>query len=144
MAVGSILSNFSEFPTGARPAGGLGSAAGSAGALYSAKDSIGAAATDSFESRLRSAMTAQDESELKDACTQFEELMLGIVYKQMKATIQRSSLTNEDPGRETYEQWQDEQMMKELAKNGSFGLADMMFKQLSLRMKNAYTLDEDT
>ena len=144
MAVSSILSGFGEVPGGARPVSGLGQAAGSSGSLLGAAGSINdAAAADSFESRLKSAMTSQDEAKLKDACMQFEELMLGMMYKQMKATIQRSSLTDEDPGRETYEQWQDDQMMKELAKNGSFGLADMMFRQLSLRMKNAYTLDED-
>jgi flagellar protein FlgJ len=88
-------------------------------------------------------MTEQDEKELKAACVQFEELMLGILYKQMKATIQRVDLIEADPGRETYEQWQDEQLVKEMAENGSFGLADMMYKQLSKRMKNAYDLAED-
>ena len=106
------------------------------GAAESAQD-------DSFESKLRSAMTTQNDAELKDACRQFEELMLGILYKSMKTTIVRSDLTPKDPGREIYEQWQDDALMKKISERGSFGLADMMYRQLSKRMKNAYDLIED-
>ena len=74
---------------------------------------------------------------------QFEELMLGILYKSMKSTIQRSDLVPEAPGRDIYEQWQDEALMKKIAERGTFGLADMMYKQLSKRMLNAYDLIED-
>ena len=95
-----------------------------------------------FESKLQAAMTEQNEAELKDACVQFEELMLSTIYKQMKATVQRSDITDEDPGRETYEQWYDDLLVKEMAKNGSFGLANMMFKQLTKRMQNAYEVVE--
>jgi len=93
---------------------------------------------ESFESKLRSAMTADSDAELKDACVQFEELMLGIMYKSMKATIQRAELIKADPGREIFEQWQDDALMKKIAERGTFGLADMMYKQLSRRMQNAY------
>ena len=98
------------------------------------------AEADSFESKLRSAMSTQNEAELKDACVQFEELMLGILYKSMKSTIQRSELVPEAPGREIYEQWQDDALMKKVAGRGTFGLADMMYKQLIKRMQNAYEL----
>ncbi|MCL2059603.1 MAG: rod-binding protein [Oscillospiraceae bacterium] len=101
------------------------------------------AETDSFESKLRSAMTTQNDAELKDACVQFEELMLGIMFKAMKATIQRSELMPAAPGRDIYEQWQDDALMKKIAERGTFGLADMMYKQLSIRMKNAYELIDD-
>ncbi|MDR1060162.1 MAG: rod-binding protein [Clostridiales bacterium] len=126
--------------SGASAAAGLSGQSGQA--VSAAQDSINKAETDSFEAKLKLAMTSQDDEELKDACVQFEELMLGIMYKQMKATVQRSDLTEADPGRETFEQWQDDALMKEIAKNGSFGLADMMYKQLSKRMKNAYDIEE--
>jgi len=101
-----------------------------------------AAVADDFESKLTSAMNARDEKKLKDACVQFEELMLGMLFKQMKATVIRAEEAK-DPGRDVYEQWQDEALVKEMAKNGSFGLADMMFKQLSKRMMNEYILEEE-
>ena len=98
---------------------------------------------DSFESKLRSAMNGQNEAELKNACMQFEELMLGILYKSMKATVQRADLVPADPGRDIYEQWQDDELMKKVAARGTFGLADMMYNQLVKRMRNAYDLIED-
>ena len=97
---------------------------------------------DTFESKLQAAMSGESEAELKEACVQFEELMLSTLYKQMKATVQRSDITDEDPGRETYEQWYDDLMVKEMAKNGSFGLANMMYKQLSKRLQNAFEVVE--
>ena len=113
------------------------------GATADAQAIAAMAESESFESKLRSAMTTQNEAELKDACVQFEELMLGIMYKSMKATIQRSDLTPEAPGRDIFEQWQDDALMKKIAERGTFGLADMMYKQLSKRMQNAYELIED-
>jgi len=100
------------------------------------------AVADDFESKLVSALNARDEKKIKDACVQFEELMLGMLFKQMKATIIRAEEAK-DPGRDVYEQWQDEALVKEMAKNGSFGLADMMFKQLTKRMQNEYILEEE-
>lgn len=124
--------------------GGFANAVSAASANNAADAKIIAemAETDSFESKLRSAMSTRNDAELKDACMQFEELMLGILYKSMKATVQRSELIPEAPGRETYEQWQDDALIKGIAKRGSFGLADMMYKQLSKRMQNAYELIE--
>jgi len=124
-------------------AAGAGASAASVSSLGQAQSQAQAAKDSDFESQLRLAMDAQDEEELKDACTQFEELMLSIMYKQMKATVQRSELLEEDAGRETYEQWQDDALIAEIAENGSFGLADMLYKQLTQRMKNAYDIVED-
>jgi len=122
---------------------GLVSAANAQSGAAGAKSIAAKAEAESFESKLRSAMTNQNEAALKNACVQFEELMLGILYKSMKATIRRSELTPPAPGREIYEQWQDDALMKKIAERGTFGLADMMYKQLSKRMKNAYELIDD-
>jgi len=119
------------------------SIAASVNSVSDARALAAMAEEDSFESKLRSAMTTQNDAELKDACQQFEELMLGILYKSMKATIQRSELVPESPGSEIYEQWQDEALMKKISERGTFGLADMMYKQLTMRMKNAYEIIED-
>ena len=115
-----------------------------ANTLSNIQSGLSEAQADSFESKLRSAMTEKNDAALKEACVQFEEVMLSSLYKQMKATVQRSDLMGEDPGRETYEQWQDEAMVKEMAKNGSFGIASLMYRQLSKTMQNAYELIDET
>ncbi len=85
----------------------------------------------SFEEKLKAAMEKNDDAELKDACKQFEGIMLDILYKQMKATVIRSDLIEADPGREIYESMLDESMMENASRISSFGLADSLYKQLS-------------
>ena len=111
--------------------------------LLRVQQQMASGADDSFEKVLVSALNDKDDKKLKDACVQFEELMIGMIYKQMKATIIRADEEEKDPGRDIYEQWQDDALVKEMAKNGSFGLADMMYKQLAKRMQNEYILSED-
>ena len=137
----ALSEQYNNKPTAASEA--MSAAMSATSSMADAQALAAMAEADSFESKLRSAMTTQNQAELKDACVQFEELMLGILYKSMKATIQRSDLVPEAPGREIYEQWQDDALMKKIAKRGTFGLADMMYKQLSKRMLNAYELIED-
>jgi flagellar protein FlgJ len=138
----AVSNDYSSFSLAAGAAG-AGASAASVSSLGQAQSQAQAAKDSDFESQLRLAMDAQDEEELRDACTQFEELMLSILYKQMKATVQKSELIPADAGRETYEEWQDEQLVKEMAKNGSIGLGDFMYKQLVKRMQNAYELVEE-
>ena len=111
--------------------------------LLRAQHMVNSGTDGDFESMLVSALNEKDEEKLKDACTQFEELMIGMIYKQMKATVIRANEEEKDPGRDIYEQWQDDALVKEMAKNGSFGLADMMFRQLTKHMKNEYILNEE-
>ena len=88
------------------------------------------AADKSFEEKLKAAMGKNDEKELKNACKQFEGIMLDMLYKQMKATINRSDLVKTDPGREIFESMLDESMMEKASQISTFGLADSLYKQL--------------
>lgn len=85
----------------------------------------------SFEEKLKAAMGKNDDKELKAACKQFEGIMLDILYKQMKATINKSDLVQADPGREIFESMLDESMMQNVSQISTFGLADSLYKQLS-------------
>jgi len=96
--------------------------------IESAKNRI---SQDDFEKRLQDAMKNKDEKELKKVCREFEGIILDMMYKQMKATVPKSTLLPSDPGRDIFESMLDEQLMSEASKRGSFGLADMLYKQLS-------------
>ena len=86
---------------------------------------------DSFARRLEEAAKNNDDKELKKACQEFEAIILNILYKQMKSTIVKSGLIEEDPGTAVFESMYDEQLMEQASKTGSFGLADMLYRQLS-------------
>jgi len=90
----------------------------------------------SFEENLRSAMEKKDDKALKEACTQFEGILLEIMYKQMKATVPKSSLFPKDSGTEFFESMLDEKLVENASKTNSLGLADLLYKQLSKQMKS--------
>lgn len=90
----------------------------------------------SFEENLRSAMERKDEKALKEACNQFEGILLQMMYKQMKATVPKSSLFPEDAGTEFFESMLDDKLVENASQTSGIGLADLLYKQLSKQMKS--------
>lgn len=86
---------------------------------------------DSFAKRLEEAARNNNDKELKKACQEFEAIILNILYKQMKSTVIKSGLIEEDPGTGIFESMYDEQLMEQASKTGSFGLAESLYRQLS-------------
>jgi flagellar protein FlgJ len=106
--------------------------AGSTGGFTS--DAARAAAQssdDSFAKRLEAAVNGKDDKELKKACQDFEGVLLGMMYKAMKATIIKSDLVEHDAGMEIFESMQDDALMEQVSKTGSLGLAESLYKQLA-------------
>ncbi|HEY8350455.1 MAG TPA: rod-binding protein [Clostridiales bacterium] len=99
--------------------------------VRNATNSATRASDDDFARRLEEAARNNDDRELKKACQEFEAIMLDMLYKQMKATIIKSDLVEEDPGRDIFESMLEEELMEQAAKRGSLGLADTLYKQLS-------------
>lgn len=89
---------------------------------------------DSFDQRLKSAMNSKDEKELRKACDDFEAIMLNMMYRQMKATVQKSDLIPEDTGNEIFNSMLDDELMKEASKARGMGLADVLYKQLTKKL----------
>lgn len=86
---------------------------------------------DSFAKKLEAAAQSKNDKELKQACCEFESIMLDMMYKQMKATVVRSNLIERDAGTEIFDSMLDENLMEIASKTGSFGLAESLYKQLS-------------
>ena len=97
----------------------------------SASQAAESAGDDSFEKQLQAAVANKDDKALKSACQQFEAIMLNMMYKQMKATVQKSDLMPSDPGTDIFESMLDDSLMDQASKTGSFGLAESLYKQLS-------------
>lgn len=102
------------------------------------------AADGDFEARLKKAYDEQDKQALKKVCQDFESIMLNMMYKQMKASIPKSGLLNEDSGKEIFDSMLDDKLMENASKSGTVGLADMMYKQLSKNMDNVYKTSANT
>lgn len=89
-----------------------------------------AASTDELDS-LRQRAFKDDKSALREAAQQFESIFTGMVLKSMRqanAIFEEDSLMN---SRYTgmYRDMYDQQLSKDMAKQGSLGLADMLVQQ---------------
>lgn len=93
---------------------------------------------DAFEKRLQSAVDKKDDKELKNVCKNFEGIILNMMYKEMKATVPKSDLIPEDPGKDIFDSMLDDKLVDEAAKSGGLGLADVLYKQLSKQHKSEH------
>lgn len=93
-----------------------------------------------FESILKKAFDDGDKKKLKEACDEFESVMLQILYKQMKATVPESGLVEKSSARNIFEDMLDETLMKNSSQRG-VGISEMMYKQLSAKMDKAYKIE---
>ncbi len=95
---------------------------------------------ENFESALQKAFDDGDKKKLKEACNEFESVMLKMLYKQMKATVPDGGLTEKSSARSIFEDMLDEELMDQSSERG-MGISDMMYKQLSAKMDKTYKSD---
>ncbi len=110
-----------------------GGATAAEAALASAQDKV-------FADVLQKAYDEGDKEKLKEVCTQFESIMLSMMYKGMKATVPESSLFEESNAQEIFDDMLDEELMERAGSRG-VGLADMLYKELSRQMDRTYQLN---
>lgn len=71
------------------------------------------------------------EDALKKACRDFEALLLEQMITTMRKSVPEGGLMDGGFGEEMLQPMQDEQMAKDLAAHGGFGLADAMYRQIT-------------
>ena len=69
--------------------------------------------------------------ELQQACREFESVFIAYLLKEMRATVDKSGLIDGGPSEELYQSMMDTQVARNLSSTGGFGLAEMLFQQLS-------------
>ncbi|HWI65839.1 MAG TPA: rod-binding protein [Symbiobacteriaceae bacterium] len=67
---------------------------------------------------------------LREAAQEFEALFVEMVFKQMRSANNALSGEQKSFARSTYESWQDEETAKSISRQGSFGLAEILYRQL--------------
>lgn len=69
---------------------------------------------------------------LMKSCKDFESVMLGQVLKQMRASVQSSDPLNQGAANETFRGMLDDENAKSMARHGGIGLAEAIYRQLSI------------
>ena len=77
-----------------------------------------------------------EAQKLREACEGFEAMFLSMMYKQMRATVPEGGLSGKKSNAlEIFEDMRDTEMMNAAAKSGGIGIADMMYKQLTIKTR---------
>jgi len=96
--------------------------------------------TNEFENLLKKAYSEKDDKQLKKVCKDFEQVMLNMMYKQMRAAIPKSDLLQDDSAKDTFEDMYYDKIVENVANGQGMGLGDMLYKSMSKDMKNTYVL----
>ncbi len=102
--------------------------------MQTAKNAKASSDASGFESTLTDALKSGDEKQLKKACQDFESIFMSMMFKSMRATVDKSSLVTEDQGTEIFQGMLDDELTKNASEAGGIGLANMLFDQLKKQL----------
>lgn len=91
---------------------------------------------DGIQSRARMADAASDQqkkNELKKVAHDFESLFVNYLLKVMRETIDESNSPEGGLGKSIYTELFDEELSRSIARQGTFGIADMLVNRLSIQ-----------
>ena len=73
------------------------------------------------------------DAELSDACRQMESLFIHHLFKEMRATINKSGFISGGRAEEIYTSMLDAEMAAKISTRGGIGLSEMLLHQLGSR-----------
>ena len=72
-----------------------------------------------------------DDKKLKQACLDFSAIFVKQMLDSMRKTVEKSGLTGGGSAEEIFEDMLYDEYAKKIVSNANFGIADLMFSQLS-------------
>ncbi|MBC7959645.1 MAG: rod-binding protein [Vallitaleaceae bacterium] len=88
-----------------------------------------------FEALLNEAVEKKDDAKLKKACQDFEGYYIQQLFTEMRKTVPDGGLLEKSQGNEIYEDMLYEEYSKNISSGKGFGISDMLYKQLSPKIK---------
>jgi len=92
--------------------------------------------------KLKSAYTEADDKQLREACEGFESIFVNMMLSEMRKTVPESDLMGTSFANDTFTQMLDEEIANSVSKGKGIGIADMMYNQISQKLKNTYKVEE--
>ncbi|MGQ9808684.1 MAG: rod-binding protein [Armatimonadota bacterium] len=86
-----------------------------------------------------SGQMTREQEELRKACQDMEATFLRYLLQKMRESIPDDGLVERSSARKTYEEMLDGALAESISRQGSFGLAEMLYRQLepSIRKESA-------
>lgn len=86
---------------------------------------------DKLAQETNKAQQSKDDKKLRQACKDMEAMFLNLMMTNMRNTVQKSGLVDTSK-EEIMRSMLDSEMTKNMAEAGGIGIADMLYRQLSL------------
>ncbi len=86
----------------------------------------------------KTAMTPEElayDKKLREACQGFEAMFLNMMYREMRNTVPENTLFGDSNADKILHDMLDTEMVNNMAAAGGVGLADVLYKQLTLEDK---------
>lgn len=99
--------------------------------LSSAQTKAAGDFAEKLSSATKKAQESKDDTKLKETCKDMEAMFLNMMMADMRKTVQKSKLVD-DSKEEIMTSMLDAEMTKNMASAGGMGLADMLYRQLSM------------
>jgi Rod binding domain-containing protein len=68
---------------------------------------------------------------LREASQEFESLFIARMVDAMRSTVPQSNLMGNSSGQRIFRQMLDQELSKQVARSGGFGLGEMLYQQLN-------------
>jgi flagellar protein FlgJ len=75
-------------------------------------------------------LNRNNPDELKKSCQEFEAIFIRTLIKSMRATVPDGGLLEKNTDSEVFEEMMDGEIATQAAKQGEFGIAEALFRQL--------------
>lgn len=77
---------------------------------------------------------AAEKAKLKQACQDFESVMMGIVYKKMHETSTGGDALDKGAANQTWRDMLADERVKSMSQAGGIGLAESLYRDLETRI----------
>lgn len=74
---------------------------------------------------------SEDDKKLKESCQEFEAIFIKQMLNSMKKSVNKSGLIKESMGEKIFDDMLYDEYAQNMSKSSSFGIAEMMYKQLA-------------
>jgi len=85
----------------------------------------------------KTGQSTPEDPKLRQACQDMETIFLHYMMQKMRESVPKDGLLEDSTAQDTYQDMLDVEFAKNASKQGSFGLGEMLYKQLSVSLKPA-------
>ncbi|ADQ45127.1 Flagellar protein FlgJ-like protein [Caldicellulosiruptor kronotskyensis 2002] len=93
--------------------------------------------------KLEKAYSEKDKQKLKEACEEFESIMLSTIFKQMQKSIPKGGLFKEGIADDIFNDMFVDEVSKNASKQGGIGLSKLLYDSMIKRLENEYKFKKE-